>query len=233
MVALVLPVGSLILAAACGSSKPANTGGGGGGGPTASATATASAEPEASSGASAASASGGETWVEETSSTPDAKVGPKGTNGREHHTDVTIKVVPKEGTTGPSTERVLRLWIRYAVPKVTPAGAREPHVVNRVLWEARKDLLKCYYAATDKQPSAEAPLIGWLAISKKGTVDDAGIESQGDVLEASKSFDECVLANLKGLSFPAAGDDVKARFRLKFEAADWTGKPDVVKAEEK
>lgn len=219
--ALVLSLGPLLAVAACGASTPAATHGGGG------AAATSSAEPTTSTDPS------GEAWTEELSSPADPKVGPKGTNGREHSTDVTIQVVPKAGTTGPTTERVLRLTIRYAVPKVTPAGAREPHVINRVLWEARKDVLKCYYPATGKQPSPESALVGWLAISKTGGVTDAGIESQGDVLSASKSFDECLLANLKGLTFTAAGDDVKVRFRLRFEAADWTGKADVVKSEEK
>ncbi len=201
----------------CGGPTPPGTGGAGT--PHAETTAPSSAPATASSEASS------ETWVEEASAP--ATTGGKGTGVREYTLDVTKTTSPKEGTTGPTTTKVLRIVVRFPVPKVTPEGAREPHVINQLLWKVRKEIAQCFYKGPGKDVVDEQSMIGFLDVSKKGEVKAGGIESADDKLKGDAGFGECVMANVKGLDFVPAGDDVKIRFKLKLSTIDATGRADV------
>lgn len=166
-----------------------------------------------------------ETWIEEQSGP--ATPGGKGTGVREYALDVTKTTVPKAGTTGPTKTKILRVVVRFPVPKVEPAGAREPHVINQLIWKLRKEIAQCFYKGPGKDVVDEQTMIGTLSVSKKGEVKDAGVESASDALKADPGFLDCVTANVKGLDFVPAGDDVKIRYKLKLKTIDATGMADV------
>lgn len=204
--------------------------------PTANATSTGAAAPgesaPASSGssasvsaaASASSGSAAETWVEEVSG-PATKSG-QASKVREYFLDVTKTTQPKAGFEGATTKRYLRVIVRFPVPKVTPEGAREPHVINEILWKVRKDIAQCFYKGPGKDLIDEHVMIASLDVSKKGVVTGGGIESADDLLKADAGFVDCVMANVKGLEFVPAGDDVKIRFKLKLKTIDATSVKD-------
>jgi hypothetical protein len=165
-----------------------------------------------------------DTWAEESS-------GPSATNGkasgvREYDLDVTRTIVPKAGYNGPTKTQPLRVMVRFPVPKVTPAAARDVHTVNRVLWDTRKEIAKCFYKGPGKDPGAEMSMVGWLDVKKSGEITGGGVESIDDGLKSTAGFDECVMANAKGLVFGPAGDDTKVRFKLKFQTVDASTLPD-------
>jgi hypothetical protein len=166
-----------------------------------------------------------ETWLEEPSGP--ATAGGKGTGVREYALDVTKTTVPKAGTTGATKTKILRVVVRFPVPKVEPSGAREPHVINQLIWKVRKEIAQCFYKGPGKDVVDEQTMIGTLSIAKKGEVKDAGVESASDALKSDPGFLDCVTANVKGLDFIPAGDDVKIRYKLKLKTIDATGMPDV------
>jgi hypothetical protein len=167
-----------------------------------------------------------ETWYEEESGKP----GDKGTSVREYVLDVT----KEDGVKGPFSAdagapkvKIYRVAIRFPVPKVQPPDARDVHATNRLLWEVRKEMAKCFYKGPGKDPGAELSMVGWLAVNKKGEVTGSGVEKSDAALKAAGGFEDCIMENVKGLAFSAAGDDVKIRFKLKLQTLDVTGSTDV------
>jgi hypothetical protein len=168
----------------------------------------------------------GEAWVEEAS----GKAGEKGTSVREFKLDVTKRVEWKGGAAPvdagpPPADRVLRVAVRFPVPKVLPKDARDPHVVNRLLWDVRSDLAKCFYKGPGREPGDEMTMVAALDVAKGGEIQGASVESADERLKKSGA-DQCILENVKGLKLAAAGDDAKVRFKLKLQTTDVTGQPD-------
>lgn len=168
-----------------------------------------------------------ETWYEQES----GKAGEKGTGVREFHLDVTKRVEWKGGggtmvdAGPPPPDKIFRIFVRYPVPKVTPADARDVHAINRLLWEVRSEIAKCYYKGPGKEPGEETSMVGWLDVDKNGDVKGGGVEKSDEAMKKTGA-DECILENVKGLKFSAAGDETKVRFKLKLQTSDWTGQPD-------
>lgn len=217
---LLLPFAACALALAvplaCGGSKqPASTGGGGGGG------GASTGEPKVIVEDST------ETWYEEPAGTGD-----KGSSIREYVLDVTKRVEWKGGggtlldAGPPPADRVFRVAVRFPVPKVIPDGARDPHAINRLLWDVRKEIAKCYYKGPGKEPGAELSLVGFVQVNKKGEITGSGIEKSDDALKKTGA-DECIMENVKGLVFSPSGDDTKIRFKLKLQTSEATGQSDV------
>ena len=157
--------------------------------------------------------------------------GPAAPNGkasgvREYFLDVTKTTGPKAGFQGPTSKRYLRVIVRFPVPKVTPEGAREPHVVNQLVWKVRKEIAQCFYKGPGKDLIDEHVMIASLDVSKKGVVTGGALESADDPIKADAGFVDCVMANVKGLEFVPAGDDVKIRFKLKLKTIDAAGQKD-------
>jgi hypothetical protein len=169
-----------------------------------------------------------ETWYEEESGKP----GEKGTGVREYLLDVTKRVEWKSGGTlvgdagPPPADKIYRIAVRFPVPKVEPNGARDVHTINRLLWEVRKEIAKCYYKGPGREPGVETSMIAWLKLSKGGEINGSGVEKSDDVLAKSGGFQECVMENVKGLAFGPAGDDTKVRFKLKLQTIEATGAVD-------
>lgn len=170
-----------------------------------------------------------EVWYEEESA---GKPGEKGSNVREFKLDVTKHVEWKGGggtmvdAGAPPADRVFRVFVRFPVPKVTPKDARDPHAVNRLIWDVRSEIGKCFYKGPGREPGEEMSMVGFLDVSKTGEVKGGGIEKSDEALKKSGA-DECILENVKGMAFSAAGDDTKVRFKLKLQTTEVTGQADV------
>lgn len=168
-----------------------------------------------------------ETWYEEDSGKP----GEKGTGVREYVLDVTKRVEWKGGggtmvdAGAPPADKIYRVAVRFPVPKVIPDNARDPHVVNRLLWDIRKEIAKCHYKGPGKDPGAEMSMVAFLTVNKQGEVTGSGVEKSDDEIKKSGA-DECIMANVKGMAFSAAGDDTKIRFKLKLQTTEATGAAD-------
>jgi len=175
-----------------------------------------------------------ETWYEETSGKP----GEKGTGIREYVLDVTKRVEWKGGggtlldAGAPPADKIYRIAVRFPVPKVFPENARDPHVVNRLLWDVRKEIAKCWYKGGGKEPGEEISMIGWMNVSKEGKVTESGVERADESLKKSGASD-CIMENVKEMVFSAAGDETKVRFKLKLQTMDVTGKADAKVSPEK
>lgn len=216
-VALVVPV--LAIAACSGGSKPTTTPSGGSG----SSESTPKVIVEDST----------ETWYEEPSAG-----GPGGKSGiREYLLDVTKRVEWKNGggtlldAGAPPPDKNYRIAVRFPVPKVAPDGARDVHTINRLLWDVRKEIAKCYYKGPGKEPGDETSMIGWLTVNKAGEITGGGVEKADEAMQSSPGFTDCVIENVKGLAFSPAGDDTKIRFKLKMQTLDVTGQAGVKTAE--
>ena len=174
-----------------------------------------------------------ETWYEEASGKP----GEKGTGVREYVLDVTKRVEWKNGggtlldAGAPPPDKNYRIAVRFPVPKVMPEGARDVHTINRLLWEVRKEIAKCYYKGPGKDPGEELAMIGWLTVDKAGEITGGGVEKADEPMQKSPGFTDCVIENVKGLAFSPAGDDTKIRFKLKMQTLDVTGQPGVKTSE--
>jgi len=215
--ALAVVVGSTsLLAFACG--------GGGGDGKGATSPTPAGSEPRVIIEDSK------EVWYEEESGT--GKPGEKGSGVREFKLDVTKHVEWKGGggtmvdAGPPPADRVFRIFVRFPVPKVMPKDARDPHAINRLLWDVRSEIAKCYYKGPGKEPGEEQSLVGFLQVDKAGDVKGAGIERADEPLKKTGA-DECILENIKGMKLSAAGDDTKIRFKIKLQSTEVTGQADV------
>lgn len=156
-----------------------------------------------------------ETWYEEP-----AGSGGAGTKNRTFTLTVTKKTEWKvESTKALPPEQTFHVRVGFPVPKVVPVDARDPHVINRTLWEVRKEIAKCFYKGPGKEAGAEMSLVAFLEINKKGEVTKSGVEKADEPLTKA-GVPECILENVKGLPFPAAGDDTKIRFKLKLQTED-------------
>ncbi len=150
------------------------------------------------------------------------------TGVREYVMDVTKRVEWKGGggtlldAGTPPPDKILRVAVRFPVPKVSPDGARDPHVVNRLLWDIRNEIAKCYYKGPGKEAGEEHSMIGFLQVNKKGEVTANGVEKADDALTKTGT-DACIMANVSGIAMSGAGDDVKIRFKLKMQTNDVTG----------
>lgn len=190
-------------------------------------TPTATSTPKGEESAKVIVEDSTETWYEETSGKP----GETGTGIREYVLDVTKRVEWKGGggtlldAGAPPPDRIFRIAVRYPVPKVFPEGARDPHVVNRLLWDVRKEIAKCWYKGGGKEPGEETSMIGWMNVGKDGKIISSGVEKAGDPLTKTGAAD-CIMENVKDMAFSAAGDDTKIRFKLKLQTMDVTGKAD-------
>lgn len=174
---------------------------------------------------------GTEVWYDEASAP--ASDGGKASTTREYYGDVTRSTGVKDDPSVPRVIKKYRVIVRFPVPKVQPPTARDPHSVNRAIWEARKQIAACFYKGPGREPGAEMSMIGYLMIAKAGAVTDAGVESADDALHATGAVDECIMENLKGLTLIAAGDDVKVRFKLKLQTIDGEGLADFKEPEKK
>jgi hypothetical protein len=208
---LSLALGLGFVIAACSSSK----------------TPPATATPKGEESAKVIVEDSSETWYEETSGKP----GESGTGIREYVLDVTKRVEWKGGggtlldAGAPPPDRIFRIAVRFPVPKVFPEAARDPHVVNRLLWDVRKEIAKCWYKGGGKEPGAETTMIGWMNVSKEGKITASGVERADEPI-AKTGAGECIMENVKDMAFSAAGDDTKVRFKLKLQTMDVTGKAD-------
>jgi hypothetical protein len=222
-VVFALAAGIGALALACGGApKPADHPAGDG--------ASSAAGPSASGSAVAgAGAEGDDVFVEEVSNAG----GDKTSAVRSYSLDVTREdrvASPTAKDAGAAKVLFLRVQVKFPVPKVVPVGAREPHAINRGLWESRSEIAKCYYGKKGSGPGGnfgeERGLVAALTVDKSGAVTDASIEKADDALKNAPGFTDCVLANVKGSSFGPAGDETKIRFKLKFQTLDGAGLPD-------
>ena len=143
---------------------------------------------------------------------------------REYYRDVT-KASTIKGTNEPPVIKKLRVVVRFPVPKVTPKDAREPHVVNRLLWEVRAQMAACFYKGAGKEPTPELTMVGVIDLNNKGEITSAVVEKADEGLKKG-AVDECILENVKGLAFAAAGDATKIRFKLKLQTVDGSALPD-------
>ncbi len=158
--------------------------------------------------------SSAEVFEEETSGVEGSK-----SKSREYFSDVSYESGVKGDPTAPVEKKKLRVIVRFPVPKVEPKDAREPHVVNRVLWEVRKQMALCWYKGGGKTPSEELTMVGFLKLDKKGGLVDSGIEKSDEKL-SKNGVDACILENVKGLTFTPAGDETKIRFKLRIQTLD-------------
>lgn len=169
-----------------------------------------------------------EVWYEEES----GKAGEKGSGVREFKLDVTKHVEWKGGggtmvdAGPPPADRVFRIFVRFPVPKVTPKDARDPHAINRLLWDVRSEIAKCYYKGPGKEGGEEMSMVGFLDVDKNGDVKGGGVEKSDEAMKKTGA-DECILENVKGMKLSTAGDDTKIRFKLKLQTTEVTGQPDV------
>lgn len=164
--------------------------------------------------------SSAEVFEEETSGAEGSK-----SKSREYYSDVSYESGVKGDPTAPVEKKKLRVTVRFPVPKVEPKDAREPHVVNRVLWEVRKQIALCWYKGGGKTPGDELTMVAFLKVNKKGEIVDSGIEKSDEQLQKN-GVDACILENVKGLSFTPAGDDTKIRFKLRIQTLDGSTLPD-------
>jgi len=156
-----------------------------------------------------------EVWYEEPSG-----AGGAGTKNRTYTLEVTKKTEWKvESTKALPPDQVFKVRVGFPVPKVIPAEARDVHVINRTFWEVRKEIAKCYYKGPGKEAGPERTMVAFLNVNKKGEVTGAGVEAADEALKKA-GVTECILENIKGLPFPAAGDDTKIRFKLKLQTED-------------
>ncbi len=119
--------------ASCGGGKPAETGGTGAGGATAAGTGSDDVKGVVIGDAK-------ETWYEEPSG-----AGDKGTGVREYTMNVTKTTAWKvQSDKALPPDQAFKVRVRFPVPKVLPEGARDPHIINRTLWEVRSEIAKCY-----------------------------------------------------------------------------------------
>ena len=152
-----------------------------------------------------------EVWYDDTPASPASKV-------REYDYDVTWSTTIK-GSDAPPEIKKRRVRVVFPVPKVEPKDARDPHVVNRLLWEVRKQMAACFYKGMKREPTEEMTMVGFLELDKKGEIKNAGVEKSDEAFK-KPGIDECIVENVKGLAFAAAGDDTKIRFKLKLQILD-------------
>jgi hypothetical protein len=152
-----------------------------------------------------------EVWYDDTPASPKSKV-------REYDYDVTWSTTIK-GSDAPPEIKKRRVRVVFPVPKVEPKDARDPHVVNRLLWDVRKQIAACFYKGMKREPTDELSMVGEIDLSNKGEVKAAVVEKSDDKMKGP-GVDDCVLENVKGLAFPAAGSDTKVRFKLKLQILD-------------
>lgn len=143
---------------------------------------------------------------------------------REYTLDITKTANPY--VPGDQT-KVFRIVLQFAVPKVEPENARDPHIVNRTLWLARKELTQCFYQASNRQLTDEKVWVAWIELSPKGLITETGVETNDDWLNKMSGLNECMLGAIKKLSFPEASQSSKVRFRLKLQMIDATGRSDI------
>jgi len=158
-----------------------------------------------------------EVWYDDTPASPKSKV-------REYDYDVTWSTTIK-GSDAPPEIKKRRVRVVFPVPKVEPKDARDPHVVNRILWDARKQMAACFYKGMKREPTDEMSMVGFLELNKKGELKNAGVEKSDEKMKPG-GIDDCIVENVKGLAFPAAGDDTKIRFKLKLQIVDGTALQD-------
>ncbi|GAC1586297.1 MAG: hypothetical protein NVS3B20_15450 [Polyangiales bacterium] len=163
-----------------------------------------------------------ETWHEE----PSGKGNEKGSGVREYVLDVTKETGVKGSDAGPTSQKIYRVSVRFPVPKVEPAQGRDVHTVNRLLWEERKETAKCFYKGPGKEPGTELSMIGFIKISQAGEIASSGVEWAHPSLQVP-GFGECVMENVNKLVFGRSPDDVKVRFKLKFQTSEVTDSADV------
>jgi len=152
-----------------------------------------------------------EVWYDDTPASPTSKV-------REYDYDVTWATTVK-GSDAPPEIKKRRVRVVFPVPKVEPKDQRDPHVVNRLLWEVRKQIASCFYKGTKREPTDEMTMVGFLDINSKGEITNAGTEKADEALK-KVGVDDCIMENIKGLAFAAAGSDTKVRFKLKLQSLD-------------
>jgi hypothetical protein len=149
---------------------------------------------------------------------------------REFYQDITKETGVKGDPTAPVVQKKIRVIVRFPIPKVEPKGAREPHTMNRVIWDARQQIALCFYKGTGKEPTEEMSMVGFVKLGKDGKVLDSGVESSDPKLKAPGNVDECIMENVKGLTFLPAGDESKVRFKLKLQTVDGSSLPDFVES---
>lgn len=158
-----------------------------------------------------------EIWYDDTPASPKSKV-------REYDYDVTWATTIK-GSDAPPEIKKRRVRVVFPVPKIEPKDARDPHVVNRLLWEVRKQMAACFYRGMKREPTDELQMVGFLDLSKKGELKNSGVEKSDEKMKPG-GVDECIVENVKGVAFPAASDDTKIRFKLKMQILDGATLPD-------
>ena len=152
-----------------------------------------------------------EVWYDDTPASPKSKV-------REYDYDVTWSTTIK-GSDAPPEIKKRRVRVVFPVPKVEPKDARDPHVVNRQLWEVRKQMAACFYKGMKREPTDELTMVGFISLNKKGELKESGVEKSDEPVKKAE-IDACILENVKGLAFAAAGDETTIRFKLKLQIVD-------------
>lgn len=203
------------LAAGCGPSQPATTG-------TSAVPGKKDDEPRVIIEESS------EVWYDQTAGSDGAP-----SKTREFYQDITKETGVKGDPTAPVTQKKIRVIVRFPIPKVEPKGAREPHTLNRVIWDARQQIALCFYKGTGKEPTEEMSMVGFVKLGKDGKVLESGVETSDPKLKAPGSVDECIMENVKGLTFLPAGDESKVRFKLKLQTVDGSSLPDFTESSKK
>jgi hypothetical protein len=62
-------------------------------------------------------------------------------------------------------------------------------------------------------------MVGALDLDNKGEIKNAAVEKSDEKMKGP-GVDDCILENVKGLAFAAAGDATKIRFKLKLQILD-------------
>ena len=169
-----------------------------------------------------------EVWYDQTAGSDGAP-----SKTREFYQDITKETGVKGDPTAPVVQKKIRVIVRFPIPKVEPKGSREPHTLNRVIWDARQQIALCFYKGTGKEPTEEMQMVGFVKLGKDGKVLESGVESSDPKLKAPGSVDECVMENVKGLTFLPAGDESKVRFKLKLQTVDGSGLADFTESSKK
>lgn len=123
--------------------------------------------------------------------------------------------------------KVFRLIVRFETPDVEPERARDAYIVNRTLWQARKEITQCFYQASHRQIMGEKTWAASIDINTKGSVTKTNVETANEWLSKMPELSECIFGSVKKLSFQEAQRDSKVRFRLKLNMIDATGRSDI------
>ena len=85
--------------------------------------------------------------------------------------------------------------------------------------EIKKRRVRVVFPVPKREPTEEMTMVGFLDLDNKGEIKNSGTEKSDEAVKKA-AIDECIMENVKGLAFAAAGDATKIRFKLKLQILD-------------